>query len=82
VVDLPEYYQKNISMACKLSTQVIKNFFVEEFQNIIDQGKKVTHEKLATLTESCLTDDKQRAKVKFPKEVALRILSKFWLDCL
>ncbi|KAJ3218860.1 FACT complex subunit spt16 [Dinochytrium kinnereticum] len=59
---------ENIKQACKLTSLIMKNYFIEEFQSIIDQGKKITHEKLATLTESCLTDEKRRNKVKFPKE--------------
>ncbi|KAI8854433.1 FACT complex subunit-domain-containing protein [Chytridium lagenaria] len=62
---------ENIKHACKLTTLIMKNYFMEEFQSIIDQGKKITHEKLAANTESCLTDDKRRSKVKFPKETVI-----------
>ncbi|KAJ3410484.1 FACT complex subunit spt16 [Chytridiales sp. JEL 0842] len=61
----------NVTMACTLTAKVMKNFFVEEFQNIIDEGKKVTHEKLSVLTDTSLTDEKKRPKLKFPKEADL-----------
>ncbi|KAJ3168124.1 FACT complex subunit spt16 [Irineochytrium annulatum] len=65
---------KNIKMACRLTSLVMKNYFLEEFQNIIDSNKKVTHEKLALNTEAALQDDRKRAKLKFPKDVAAEMV--------
>jgi nucleosome binding factor SPN SPT16 subunit len=47
----------------------MKNFFVEEFQAIIDEGKKITHEALSIQTEECIIDEKMKAKMRFPKDV-------------
>ncbi|KAJ3198628.1 FACT complex subunit spt16 [Entophlyctis luteolus] len=42
----------NMEMACKLTTVVMQNFFVDEFQAIIDNGKQVTHEQLSALLDN------------------------------
>ncbi|KAJ1558352.1 FACT complex subunit spt16, partial [Cladochytrium tenue] len=60
--------QKCVETAAKLTSLVMRNNFVEEFQGIVSEGKKVTHDKLCTMTEACLTDEKKFAKLKFPRE--------------
>ncbi|KAJ3071143.1 FACT complex subunit spt16 [Podochytrium sp. JEL0797] len=62
---------KNMEMACKLTTTVMQNFFVDEFQAIVDNGKKVTHEALSMQTEDVLLNEKKRMKMRFPKEAHL-----------
>ncbi|ORY48261.1 SPT16-domain-containing protein [Rhizoclosmatium globosum] len=58
---------KNMELACKLTTTVMQNFFVDEFQAIVDQGKKVTHDALSLQTEDVLLNEKKRSKMRFPK---------------
>ncbi|KAJ3295307.1 FACT complex subunit spt16 [Rhizoclosmatium sp. JEL0117] len=62
---------KNMELACKLTTTVMQNFFVDEFQAIVDQGKKVTHDALSLQTEDVLLNEKKRSKMRFPKEAQL-----------
>ncbi|KAI9352706.1 FACT complex subunit-domain-containing protein [Obelidium mucronatum] len=62
---------KNMELACKLTTTVLQNFFVDEFQAIVDNGKKVTHEALSLQTEDVLLNPKKRTKMRFPKEAQL-----------
>ncbi|KAI8610260.1 FACT complex subunit-domain-containing protein [Chytriomyces sp. MP71] len=59
---------KNMEMACKLTTNVMKYFFIDEFQSIVDSGKKITHEALALQTEDVLLKERKRVKMRFPKE--------------
>ncbi|KAJ3142649.1 FACT complex subunit spt16 [Physocladia obscura] len=62
---------KNMELACKLTSSVMQNFFVDEFQAIVDKGRKVTHEALSLQTEDVLLNEKKRLRMKFPKEAQL-----------
>ncbi|KAJ3025663.1 UNVERIFIED_CONTAM: FACT complex subunit spt16 [Siphonaria sp. JEL0065] len=62
---------KNMELACKLTTTVLQNFFVDEFQAIVDNGKKVSHEALSLQTEDVLLNEKKRSKMRFTKEAQL-----------
>ena len=41
-----------------MSTGIMKNYFMDEMSTVLDEGKKVTHEKLAMRVESKLEDTK------------------------
>ncbi|KDN52765.1 putative SPT16-general chromatin factor [Tilletiaria anomala UBC 951] len=55
---------KLIKTAARMSTGVLKEYFVEEMSTILDEGKKVTHEKLAARIESKLEDAAFWKKIK------------------
>lgn len=54
----------NVRMAAKMTSRVMSAYFVDEISDILDSGKKVTHEKLASRIESVLDDDKFWKKQK------------------
>lgn len=43
--------------AAKMSTLLLKDYFVDEMSNALDDGRKVSHEKLASLLENKLDDN-------------------------
>lgn len=51
-------------MAAKMTSRVMSTKFVDEISDILDGGKKVTHEKLAGRLEEVLDDDKFWKKAK------------------
>jgi nucleosome binding factor SPN SPT16 subunit len=56
-------------MATKLSSLVMKNYFIEEMSQIIDEERKITHEKFADKMENALTDERMYKQLKFPADV-------------
>lgn len=56
-------------MATRLSSLVMKNYFIEEMSQIIDEERKITHEKFADKMENALTDEKMYKQLKFPADV-------------
>jgi len=57
-------------MATKLSSLVMKNYFIEEMSQIIDEERKITHEKFADKMENVLSDEKMYKQLKFPADVS------------
>ena len=49
----------------------MKNWFIDEMSKIIDEERKITHEKFAEKTEDVLLDDKMFKKLKFPADVSI-----------
>lgn len=56
-------------MASRLSSLVMKNYFIEEMSQIIDEERKITHEKFADKMENTLADEKMYKQLKFPADV-------------
>ena len=48
----------------------MKNYFIEEMSQIIDEERKITHEKFAEKTEDALLDEKMYKRLKFPADVS------------
>ncbi|KAF9205553.1 FACT complex subunit spt16 [Haplosporangium sp. Z 27] len=61
---------RSTKMATKLSSLLMKNYFIEEMSQIIDEERKITHEKFAEKTEDVLLDDKMFKQLKFPADVS------------
>ncbi|KAK3814140.1 MAG: putative SPT16-general chromatin factor [Benniella sp.] len=61
---------RSTKMATKLSSLVMKNYFIEEMSQIIDEERKITHEKFADKMENVLSDEKMYKQLKFPADVA------------
>ncbi|KAG0220695.1 FACT complex subunit spt16 [Mortierella sp. GBA43] len=61
---------RSTKMATKLSSLVMKNYFIEEMSQIIDEERKITHEKFADKMENALTDERMYKQLKFPADVA------------
>ncbi|KAG0040989.1 FACT complex subunit spt16 [Podila clonocystis] len=61
---------RSTKTAARLSSLVMKNYFIEEMLNIVDLDRKISHEKLAEKTEDVLMDDKNYKKLKFPADAA------------
>ncbi|KAF9359172.1 FACT complex subunit spt16 [Mortierella sp. NVP85] len=61
---------RSTKMAARLSSLVMKNYFIEEMSQIIDEERKITHEKFADKMENVLTDEKMYKQLKFPADVA------------
>ncbi|KAF9581674.1 FACT complex subunit spt16 [Lunasporangiospora selenospora] len=57
-------------MATRLSSLVMRNYFIEEMSEVIDQDRKITHEKFAEQTEDILLNEKMYKKLKFPADAA------------
>ncbi|EPQ27210.1 uncharacterized protein PFL1_05133 [Pseudozyma flocculosa PF-1] len=55
---------KTLKVAAKMSSTVMSGYFVDEMSTILDEGRKVTHEKLAARVEDQLEDSKTWKKVK------------------
>lgn len=51
----------------------MKNWFIDEMSKIIDEERKITHEKFAEKTEDVLLDDKMFKKLKFPADVSIQM---------
>lgn len=51
----------------------MKNWFIDEMSKIIDEERKITHEKFAEKTEDVLLDEKMFKKLKFPADVSIRM---------
>ena len=49
----------------------MKNYFIEELETILDQDKKVTHEKIAQDMEKIFQDEKQFSKLGFPQDASI-----------
>jgi hypothetical protein len=47
----------------------MKNYFIDYLTTCIDNGKKITHERLSELLENCHQDERKREKIKPPREV-------------
>ncbi|KAI8362394.1 FACT complex subunit spt16 [Mortierella sp. GBAus27b] len=60
---------RSTKMATKLSSLVMKNYFIEEMSQIIDEERKITHEKFADKMENALTDERMYKQLKFPADV-------------
>ncbi|KAI7820538.1 putative SPT16-general chromatin factor [Gamsiella multidivaricata] len=60
---------RSTKMAAKLSSLVMRNYFIEEMSKIIDEERKITHEKLADKMEAALMDEKMYKQLKFPADV-------------
>jgi hypothetical protein len=63
--------QKLTRTAAKLSTGIITRYFVDEMSSVLDEGKKVTHEKLAAKVEDQLENRAFWKKVKGAEGVSL-----------
>ncbi|KAF9916544.1 FACT complex subunit spt16, partial [Lobosporangium transversale] len=61
---------RSTKMATKLSSLVMKNYFIEEMTQIIDEERKITHEKFSEKTEDALLDEKMYKRLKFPADAA------------
>ncbi|KAG0317731.1 FACT complex subunit spt16 [Dissophora globulifera] len=57
-------------MASKLSSLLMKNYFIEEMSQIIDEERKITHMAFAGKTEDVLLDEKMYKQLKFPADAA------------
>lgn len=55
--------------ASKLSSNVMKYYFIDEMSTIIDEERSVTHEKLSEETEGILDDPKLFKKLRLPDGV-------------
>ncbi|KAF9107211.1 FACT complex subunit spt16 [Mortierella sp. AM989] len=62
---------RSTKMATKLSSLLMKNYFIEEMSQIIDEERKITHEKFAEKTEDVLLDEKMFKQLKFPADAGL-----------
>ncbi|KAK9717864.1 FACT complex subunit spt16, variant 2 [Basidiobolus ranarum] len=62
---------KTTKIACKLSSLVMKNFFIDEMSSIIDEEKQITHDKLSESTENSIWDDGIVKRLKLPTDAKL-----------
>lgn len=69
--------QTNTTYAAKMLNGVMSKYFVDEMSTILDDGRKVTHEKLASRVEAVLDDDKFWKKVKGLAEVSVPAFESF-----
>ncbi|CAO3587831.1 unnamed protein product [Absidia cylindrospora] len=60
---------RNIHMAAKVTSNIMKYYFTEEMSQIIDEEKKVSHEKLADMTEATLEEPKYEKRIRLPIEI-------------
>ncbi|KAI8393680.1 FACT complex subunit-domain-containing protein [Radiomyces spectabilis] len=60
---------RTMRIAAKISSNVMKNYFIDEMSTIVDEEKKVSHEKLAEQTEEALLDPKMAKRLRIPPEV-------------
>ncbi|KAI7872577.1 FACT complex subunit-domain-containing protein [Spinellus fusiger] len=60
---------RTMRTAAKLSSNVMKYYFMDEMATIVDEEKSVTHEKLSTQTEDVLDDPKMTKVLRIPSEV-------------
>ena len=62
---------KTVKQACRLTSTLMNDHFVEEMQSVIDQDLKITHEKFSMKIENRLVDEKERTKLKAPADIVL-----------
>ncbi|KAK9761234.1 FACT complex subunit spt16, partial [Basidiobolus ranarum] len=62
---------KTTKLACKLSSLIMKNFFIDEMSSVIDEEKQITHDKLSELTENSIWDDAAVKRLRFPADAKL-----------
>ncbi|KAJ3184411.1 FACT complex subunit spt16 [Gaertneriomyces sp. JEL0708] len=60
---------RNIRQAAKLSSMVMKKYFVNEMMDIIDEGKQIKHDKLSAHVEDMIHNEDARKKYKFPTDL-------------
>ncbi|KAF8929066.1 putative SPT16-general chromatin factor [Dissophora ornata] len=61
---------RSTKMACRLSSLLMKNYFIEEMSQIIDEERKITHMEFAEKTEDVLLNEKMYKQLKFPADAA------------
>ncbi|KAJ3359746.1 FACT complex subunit spt16 [Kappamyces sp. JEL0680] len=61
-------------LASKLTSLTMKNYFVDYVTGLVENGKKVTHEKLTEVLEALLIDERKRERIKAPKEVNWKLV--------
>lgn len=61
-------------MAAKISSQVLKEYFVRQMEECIDEEKSITHEQLTDNTDAALLDPKQFRQFKLPSDVSWWLL--------
>lgn len=65
---------RKVRIAAKLSSLLMKSFVADTVLSIIDDGKKVTHERIADNIEAVVQDPEKRKKVKYPSDVSKLVL--------
>lgn len=61
-------------MAADLTSLTMKNYFVDHVTNLIDAGKKVTHEQLSESLEKTHADERRRERIKPPRDVNWKLV--------
>ncbi|KAG0046982.1 FACT complex subunit spt16 [Gryganskiella cystojenkinii] len=61
---------RSTKTATKLSSIMMKNYFIEEMWKLIDEERKITHVALAEQTEDVLLDETKYKGLKFPPDAA------------
>ncbi|KAL2914305.1 FACT complex subunit spt16 [Polyrhizophydium stewartii] len=59
---------RTIRSAAKISSATMKNFFIPQMSSILDENRKVSHEKLMTQMEDTLLDETKSKKLKLPAD--------------
>ncbi|KAI9595339.1 FACT complex subunit spt16 [Syncephalis fuscata] len=59
---------RNTRTAAKLSSNMMKHYFVKEMSALVDEEKSITHDKLSEMIENTLLDDKKHASIRFPAD--------------
>ncbi|RUS30293.1 hypothetical protein BC938DRAFT_479592 [Jimgerdemannia flammicorona] len=70
---------KTTRAAARVSSLVMKNYFIDEMSAIIDEEKSVSHEKLAELTEGSMFDEKLQRRMRIPSDVSNIDLACQWI---
>ncbi|KAJ1678622.1 FACT complex subunit spt16, partial [Spiromyces aspiralis] len=60
--------------AAKLSSCMMRNCFANEMEEVLDEGKKVTHEAFSAKVDSALFHSKAAAKYKFPLDASSELI--------
>ena len=60
--------------ASRVSSLVMKNYFVEEMAALVDEEQQITHEKFAEKIEQALYDAKTQRKIQIPADVQAEFL--------
>lgn len=60
---------KLLRQSAKLTSVIMKRYFLAEMMDVLDSGKKVKHEALSTSLENILDDEALRKKFKLPADV-------------
>ncbi|RKP10675.1 FACT complex subunit spt16 [Thamnocephalis sphaerospora] len=58
----------NSRMAAKLTSNMMKQFFVKEMSALIDEEKSITHDKFSEMIEETLVDERKRTAIRLPNE--------------